>query len=158
MKPESATELDSIDRRILRALQRAGRQSFVELAAEVGLTESPCLRRVKRLEEAGVIAGYAAGLDQRSLGLDVTAFVEVTMERQPARETDAFLARVAEEPHIVECHATSGSHDYLMKVVARSIDHFSELCMEGILQFPGVRHIESSFSMRAVKRSGPLPL
>ena len=155
---DSTQEIDSTDRRILRALQRAGRQSFVDLAAEIGLTESPCLRRVKRLEETSVISGYAAELSQRSLGLDVTAFVEVTMERQPARETDAFLSRVAEEPHIVECHATSGSHDYLMKVVARSIDHFSELCMEGILQFPGVRHIESSFSMRAVKRSGPLPL
>lgn len=157
MKKDDARPLDATDRRILRTLQGAGRISFVDLAAEVGLSESPCFRRVKRMEEDGVITGYAAEVDQRRLDLDVTAFVEVTMERQPAAETDSFLARVAEEPHIVECHATSGSHDYLMKVVARSIDHFSELCMDGILQFPGVRHIESSFSLKAVKLSRSLP-
>lgn len=151
-------ELDATDRRILRVIQGAGRISFVDLAGEIGLSESPCFRRVKRMETEGVIAGYAAELDQRHLGLEVTAFVEVTMERQPTVDTDAFLARVRDEPHIVECHATSGSHDYLMKVVARSIDHFSELCMEGILKFPGVRHVESSFSLKTVKEARALPV
>lgn len=149
---------DTTDLRILRVLQQDGRASFVELAEAVGLSESPCYRRVRRLEEAGVLTGFGARLDQRALGLTVTAFVEVTMERQPASETDAFFECVGAEPHIVECHATSGSHDYLMKVVARSMDHFSELCMDTILAFPGVRHVESSFSLRSVKEGTGLPL
>jgi Lrp/AsnC family leucine-responsive transcriptional regulator len=149
--------LDETERRILRALQADGRLSNVALAERVGLSESPCHRRVRQLEAAGVITGYAALVDQRRLGLDVTAWVQVTMERQPDRATEAFLACVREEPHIVECHAMSGAHDYLMKVVARSIDHFSELCMERILKYPGVQHVESSFSLREVKHARVLP-
>ena len=96
-------------------------------------------------------------MDQRRLGRDVTASVLVTMEKQPDAATQAFLAAVQAEEHIVECYATSGSHDYLMKVVARSIDHFSELCMQRILKFPGVMHVESSFSLKEVKHSRVLP-
>jgi Lrp/AsnC family transcriptional regulator, leucine-responsive regulatory protein len=148
---------DSAERKILRLLQSDGRMPNVELAAHVGLSESPCFRRVKRLEEAGVIKGYAAVVDQRRLGLDVTAFVLVTMEKQPDAATEAFLDCVREEDHIVECFATSGSHDYLMKVVARNIDHFSELCMQRILKFPCVMHVESSFSLKEIKHSRVLP-
>jgi len=149
--------LDPAERKILRLLQSDGRMPNVELASRVGLSESPCFRRVKRLEEAGVIKGYAAVVDQRRLGLDVTAFVLVTMEKQPDAATEAFLDCVREEEHIVECFATSGSHDYLMKVVARNIDHFSELCMQRILKFPGVMHVESSFSLQEIKHSRVLP-
>ena len=146
------------EREILRALQRDGRLSNVELAKQVGLSESPCFRRVRQLEESGVIAGYAAVLDRRRLGLDVTAFVQVTLDKQKHADPSRFLARVAEEPHIVECHAMSGSYDYLLKVVARSIEHFSELCMEHVLRYPGVSNVESSFSLREVKCSRSLPL
>lgn len=150
-------DLDQTERAILRLLQQDGRLSNVALAERVGLSESPCYRRVRQLEQAGVISGYAAVVDQRRLGLDVTAFVLVTMEKQPDAATQAFLAAVHAEEHIVECYATSGSHDYLMKVVARSIDHFSELCMQRILKFPGVMHVESSFSLKEVKHSRVLP-
>jgi Lrp/AsnC family leucine-responsive transcriptional regulator len=150
-------EFDPTERQILRLLQQDGRMSNVALAERVGLSESPCFRRVKRLEEAGVIAGYAALVDQRKLGLDVTAWVQVTMEKQPADATDAFVAAVQAEDHIVECHAMSGSQDYLMKVVARSIDHFSELCMDRILKFPGVMHVESAFSLKEIKHARVLP-
>lgn len=149
--------LDATERAILRLLQQDGRLSNVALAERVGLSESPCYRRVRQLEQAGVIRGYAAVVDQRRLGLDVTAFVLVTMEKQPDAATEAFLAAVQAEDHIVECYATSGSHDYLMKVVAKSIDHFSELCMQRILKFPGVMHVESSFSLKEVKHSRVLP-
>ena len=149
--------LDRIERRILALLQEHGRISNVELAERVGLSESPCFRRVKRLERDGVIARYAAVVDQRTLGFSVTAFVLVNMDKQPDIGTDDFLARVAAEPHIVECHAMSGSHDYIMKVLARDIDHFSELVMQGILKYPGVRHVESSFSLREVKYARALP-
>jgi Lrp/AsnC family transcriptional regulator, leucine-responsive regulatory protein len=150
-------KLDQTERRILRLLQDNGRMSNVELAEQVGLSESPCLRRVRQLESSGLIKGYAAMVDQRLLGLEVTAFVLVTMEKQPDAATEAFIAAVQAEDHIIECFATSGSHDYLMKVVARSIDHFSELCMQRILKFPGVMHVESSFSLREIKHSRVLP-
>ena len=149
--------MDQTERQIVTLLQADGRLSNVALAEQIGLSESPTYRRVRQLEESGVIRGYAALADQRLLGLEVTAFVQVTMERQPDSRTEAFHARVAEEPHIMECHAMSGSHDYLMKVVARSIDHFSELCMERILKFPGVQHVESSFSLKEIKLSRVLP-
>jgi Lrp/AsnC family transcriptional regulator, leucine-responsive regulatory protein len=149
--------LDQAERDILRLLQTDGRMPNVELAAHVGLSESPCFRRVKQLEKSGLIKGYAAVVDQRLLGLEVTAFVLVTMEKQPDAATEDFLDRVREEDHIVECYATSGSHDYLMKVVARNIDHFSELCMQRILKFPGVMHVESSFSLKEIKHSRVLP-
>jgi Lrp/AsnC family transcriptional regulator, leucine-responsive regulatory protein len=150
-------KLDQTERRILRLLQDNGRMSNVELAEQVGLSESPCLRRVRQLESSGLIKGYAAMVDQRLLGLEVTAFVLVTMEKQPDAATEAFIAAVQAEDHIIECFATSGSHDYLMKVVARSIDHFSELCMQRILKFPVVMHVESSFSLREIKHSRVLP-
>ena len=150
--------LDRSERDILRLLQRQGRISNVDLAAQVGLSESPCFRRVRALEEAGIIRGYGAHLDQRALGLQVTAFVLVTLEKQDERKQREFLAQVEAEDHIVECHAMSGSHDYLLKVVARSMEHFSELAMQRILKFAGVRNIESNFSLLAVKEHGALPL
>ena len=149
--------LDRIERQILGALQRYGRLPNVELAARVGLSESPCFRRVKNLERDGVIQGYAAKVDQRALGLTVTAYVHLTLEKRLEQRTD-FHQRVQGEPHIVECHAMSGSHDYLMKVVARDMDHFSELVMGSILRYPGVSNVESSFSLAEIKQSRVLPV
>jgi Lrp/AsnC family leucine-responsive transcriptional regulator len=149
--------MDATEEKILELLQRDGRMSNVALAEQIGLSESPTFRRVRQLEETGVITGYAALVDQRRLGLEVTAFVLVTMERQPDSATESFHACVAAEPHIIECHAMSGAHDYLMKVVARNIDHFSDICMRRILKFPGVQHVESSFSLKEIKHSRVLP-
>ena len=150
--------LDTAETAILRVLQSRGRMSNVELAELVGLSESPCFRRVKSLEERAVISGYRAQLDQRALGLQVTAFVLLNLEKQDDRKQRAFLASVEAEEHIVECHAMSGSHDYLLKVVARSMEHFSQLSMERILKFPGVTNIESNFSLLAVKENAGLPV
>ena len=96
-------------------------------------------------------------LGLKKLGLDVTAFVQVTMAKQPDSTTEAFHSAVRDEPKITECHAMSGSQDYLMKVVARTMDDFSELCMQRILKFPGVQHVESSFSLKEIKNSRVLP-
>lgn len=131
--------------------------SNVELSEKIGLSESPCFRRVKKLERDGVIMRYSAVVDQRTLGFSVSAYVLVNMDKQPDAATEGFLARVVAEPHIVECHAMSGSHDYIMKVLARDIDHFSELVMQRILKYPGVRHVESSFSLDEIKHSRALP-
>ncbi len=150
--------LDRKEREILHVLQNEGRISNVDLAERVGLSESPCFRRVKRLEESGVIQGYSANLDQRQLGLQVTAFVQVSLDQQDDKKQRDFLTRVEAEEHIVECHAMSGSHDFLLKVLAYSMDHFSELSMQRILKFPGVKNMESNFSLMPIKQSRAMPL
>lgn len=150
--------MDRAEREILRTLQKQGRISNVELAEKVGLSDSPCFRRVRSLEESGTIVYYGAQLDQRKLGFQVTAFVLVALETQDDTKLRDFLAGVEAEEHIVECHAMSGSHDYLLKVVARNMEHFSELSMQRILKFPGVKNIESNFSLLAVKEHAPLPV
>ena len=150
--------MDKIEQQILSLLQADGRMPNVQLAERVGLSESPTFRRVKLLEEAGTIRQYVALLDQQRLGLQITAYVSVRMEKQPDGEQHDFHRCVAEEPHIVECHAMSGAFDFLMKVVARDMDHFADLCMQEILKYPGVQHVESSFSLRAIKSSHELPV
>ncbi|MBR9912943.1 MAG: Lrp/AsnC family transcriptional regulator [Gammaproteobacteria bacterium] len=151
-------KLDRSERDILRLLQRDGRLSNVEIAQRVGLSESPCLRRIKALENAGVIDFYSAKLNQRLIGLQVTAFVLVSLEKQDERKRREFLQQVEAEEYIIECHAMSGSYDYLMKVVATSMDHFSDLCMNHILHFAGVTNIESQFSLQVVKENSVLPV
>ena len=150
-------ELDDAERQILTALQHNGRLSNVDLAAQIGLSETPTLRRVKQLEQKQLIQGYAAVVDQRLLGLEVTAYVQITMAGQTDKTTVAFHDCVRAESHIIECHAMSGAYDYLLKVVARNIAHFSHLCMHELLKFPGVAHIESSFSLIELKHSRVLP-
>jgi Lrp/AsnC family transcriptional regulator, leucine-responsive regulatory protein len=149
-------KLDSVERKILRLLQADGRLSNARLAEQVGLSESPCFRRVKQLENVGLIKAYIAVVDQRLLGLDITAFVQVTMKDHRYDET-GFADCVRAEDHIIECHAMSGSYDYLMKVVARNMDHFAEIAMGRILKFPGVKSIESSFNLQDMKYSHALP-
>ena len=150
-------KLDTKEREMLRVLQAEGRISNVELAERVGLSESPCFRRFKRLEESGVIRNYSANLDPAKLGLQITAFVQVSLDKHDDRKRLDFLEQVEAEEHIVECHAMSGSHDFLLKVVAYSMDHFSDLSMQRILKFPGVKNMESNFSLQAVKQSQMLP-
>lgn len=150
--------MDRTERTLLATLQRNGRATNVQLAEAVGLSESPTFRRVRALEETGVIQQYVALLEPRKLGLTVTAYVSVRMEQQPDTWNDDFHDAVIAEPHIVECHAMSGSFDFVMKVVAKDMDHFSELCMQHILRFPGVAHVESAFSLKAIKQSHALPL
>ena len=151
-------KLDRTHQRILHTLQTDGRLSNVELAQKVGISESPCFRRVRQLEEAGLITGYRAVLDQRLIGLQVTAYVHVSIDKHDEAVQEQFLDRVRNEPHIVECHAMTGASDFLLKVVAHSIDHFSDLCIQRILKYPGVTNIESQFSLRAVKQNGALPI
>lgn len=151
-------ERDRTTQRILAALQEDGRLPIVAIAERVGLSDAACLRRIRKLESDGVIQGYSAVVDRHALGLSVVAFVLVTLEKQPGVNTNGFHECVHEEPHIIECHAMSGAHDYLMKVVARDMDQFSELVMRRILRYPGVRHVESSFSLGEIKHSKTLPV
>lgn len=150
-------KLDHHERQILALLQANGRLSNAQLANKVGLSESPCFRRVKQLESVGLIKHYVAVVDQRKLGLDITAFVQVLMKDHTSYDEAQFADCVLREEHIIECHAMSGSYDYLMKLVARNMDHFSEIAMTRLLKFPGVKTIESGFTLNTVKHSHCLP-
>ena len=157
-KPENVYYASRQEIEILKALQEDGRISNVQLANRVGMSESPCLRRVRALEETGVIRGYGARLDRRRLGLDILAFVQVSIDQREDNFAEEFLAAVRREPLIVECYAMSGSHDFLLKVVARSMDEFSELTMRRIPRWPVVQHVSSNFVMDELKATEGLPL
>jgi len=144
-------DLDLTDRKILTELQADGRISNTELSRKVGLSESPCLRRVRKLEEDGVITGYSTLLDRRKLGLEIVAYVQVNLDQRSEADTSAFVQAVRKAPWIVECVAISGTHDYLLKVAARNIDHFGELTMKKLLRFPGVTDVTSNLVLASIK-------
>jgi Lrp/AsnC family leucine-responsive transcriptional regulator len=145
------SELDVTDKKILAELQANGRISNTELARKVGLSESPCLRRVRKLEEDGVIAGYSTLLDHRKLGLDMVAYVQVNLDQRSEADTNAFMNAVKKASWIVECVAISGTHDYLLKVAATNIDHYGELTMKKLLRFPGVTDVTSNLVLASIK-------
>lgn len=145
------TELDVIDKKILAELQANGRISNTDLARNVGLSESPCLRRVRKLEDDGVIAGYSAVLDRRKLGLEMLAFVQINLDQRSEADTHAFEKAVKKAAWIVECVAISGTHDYLLIVAANNIDHFGELTMKKLLRFPGVIDVRSNLVLASIK-------
>jgi Lrp/AsnC family transcriptional regulator, leucine-responsive regulatory protein len=144
-------ELDEIDRRILKALQAEGRLPMVDLAERVGLSPTPCQRRVKRLEEEGVIDRYAALVSPPALGLALQAMVQVTLEDHSERTVDAFEAAIRARPEVVACYAMTGDMDFLLHVLAPDLASFSDFAMKALLRMPGVRGTRSSFIMQAVK-------
>ncbi len=150
--------LSRTDRRILETLQAEGQLSNVDLAARVGLSPSPCLRRVKALEADGIIAGYVALLDRRKLGLDVVAFVEVQVDRHNDTVAEAFKHAILRDPAVVTCQAMTGAFDYLLKVVAPNLDAYAEFTMKRLLKMPGVKDVRSSFVLETLKDSTALPL
>lgn len=144
-------ELDHIDRRILTALQAEGRLPMVDLAERVGLSPTPCQRRVKRLEEEGVIDRYAALVSPPALGLALQAMVQVTLEDHSEKTVEAFEAAIRARPEVVACYAMTGDMDFLLHVLAADLAQFSEFAMKALLRMPGVRGTRSSFIMQAVK-------
>ena len=145
------TDLDVTDKKILVELQANGRISNTDLARRVGLSESPCLRRVRNLEDEGVIAGYSAVLDRRRLGFEMLAYVQVNLDQRSEADTHAFVEAVRKAPWIVECVAISGTHDYLLIVAAKNIDDFGELTMKKLLRFPGVIDVTSNLVLASIK-------
>jgi Lrp/AsnC family transcriptional regulator, leucine-responsive regulatory protein len=150
--------MDGIDRRILEALQQDGRLANLELADRVGLSASPCLRRVKLLERAGVIEGYAARLNRQALGLGLMVFVAVNIERHTDREARAFRQAVAALPEVIACYITSGEHDFLLQVVVEDLDAYRRFTLDTLIKIDGVKDIRSSFAIDVVKENGALPL
>jgi DNA-binding Lrp family transcriptional regulator len=152
------TALDAIDRRILTVLQRDGRLSNVELAEQVGLSPSPCLRRLRRLETTGVIRRYAALLDPNAVGLDVTAFISVSLERNAEQVLEAFEAAVRERPEVLECYPVTGDADFLLKVVTVDLHAYERLMRDHLLRVPGISSTRTSFALTPVKDEALLPI
>ncbi|BBH12123.1 Lrp/AsnC family transcriptional regulator [Chromobacterium haemolyticum] len=153
-----STKLDSIDKRILRALQRSSNQTNVELAQQVGLSPTPCLRRVHLLEELGVIEGYIAQVNPVAVDLKFTAFVRVTLERQNKATVEHFAREIEGAPEVLECHLMAGSYDYLLRVIARDLDDYQRFQMEVLTKIEGVRNVETEIPLKRVKQTTHLPI
>ena len=150
--------LDAIDARILAELQRDGRMTIVDLAERVGLSPSPCLRRVRILESAGVITGYVAVVDQNKVGLEVNVFASIRLERQREEELERFNTAVAQWPEVMECYLMTGTRDYLMRIVVGSLGEYEGFIREKLSRLDGVSSIESSFALRKVKHATAVPV
>jgi len=151
-------KIDRIDGLILAALQRDGRLSNRELSERVHLSESACLRRVRSLEEAGVIDGYAARINQGKVGLPGNVFVSITLNRQEQADLAAFEAAVQGVPEVMECYLMTGQHDYLLRVVVSDPSDFERLHSQHLTRLPGVARVQSSFALRTVRKGSELPL
>lgn len=150
--------LDAADRRILRALQRDGRLAITALAEEVGLSATPCQRRVRRLEEAGVIRRYTAQLDPARIGLPLQAFVQVALESHSEEVAERFHKAVSARPEVLAAYAMSGEMDYLLHVLAPDMESFGDFATRALLRMPGVKATRSGFVLATVKAPGESPL
>lgn len=150
--------LDTIDRRILAALQVTGRMSNAELSEKVNLSPSACHRRVQRLEAEGYIRDYVALLDARRMGVPTTVFVEITLQGQTDEVLDAFERAVSRIPDVLECHLMAGTADYILKVVAENTEDFARIHRQHLARLPGVAQMQSSFALRTVFKTTALPV
>lgn len=159
---KSAEQLDAIDRRILCALQADGRMVYDALAAQVNLSPSATLRRVKRLEESGVIAGYVALVSPERVGLGLTAYLNVRLEKHSEvhkrTPMDLFRAAVQTWPEVVECAALTGEMDFLLRVVVQDMAHYSRFIMDTLLKHPSVEDCKTSFVLDRVKNTTAVPV
>ncbi|CAH1654191.1 Bkd operon transcriptional regulator [Hyphomicrobiales bacterium] len=150
--------LDDIDRKIIAAVQSDGRITTHELAERVGLSPSPCARRLRLLEEAGVIKGYTAIIDQTKVGLPVSAFASIKLERQREESLDRFAKAVALWPEVADCYLMTGQRDYLLRIVVKDLKAYEQFLKDKLTRLDGVASIETSFALGQVKRSEALPL
>lgn len=151
--------MDAYDRKILAALQRDGRISNLELADSIGLSPTPCARRVKALEEAGVIRDYVARLSPEALDLRLTAMLHISMDKHTPERFEAFEGAVREFPEVVECYLITGqSADYVLKVLVRDMDHYQQFLLGKLTRLEGVTGVHSSFVMRKIVDQGALSL
>jgi Lrp/AsnC family transcriptional regulator, leucine-responsive regulatory protein len=159
---DSQLTLDAIDRRILRALQQDGRTTYDVLAEQAGLSPSAVLRRVKRLEESGVVLAYVALVAADRIGLPLTAYLNVRLEKHTERHKrnpmDLFRAAVQAWPEVVECSALTGEMDYLLRVVVQDMAHYSRFVMDTLLKHPSVQDCKTSFVLDRVKNTTALPI
>jgi len=150
--------LDSIDCRILAQLQADGRLSNAELAERVGLSPSPCLRRVRRLEDEGLIQGYAALLNREVLGLDVMAFVQVSLEKHSESAAERFETAIKAMDEVTECFPVTGEDDYILCVVATDLKAYSRFLMDHLMRLPGITNVKSVFALGEIKATTAVPI
>lgn len=152
-------QLDDYDRQILRVLQQDGRISNQDLACRIGLSPSPCLRRLRTLEESGLITGYRALLDAKKLGLSLMALIHISMDQHTPERFSNFEEKIAQIPEVLECLLITGQDaDYQLKVVVRDMDGYQELLLNRITRITGVSGVHSSFVLRRVVDKTALPL
>ncbi len=154
----ASNHLDAIDCKILECLQNDARIANVDLAEQVNLSPSPCLRRVRRLEEEGFVRGYVSLLDPAAIGLPVSVFVQVSLEKQVDDALDAFERAIVARPEVMECYLMTGDSDYLLRVVAPDIAAFQRFLLDHLTRIPGVASIKSSFALKQVSYRTALPL
>lgn len=155
---KSAMSLDDLDRRILRALQQDGRIAVTALAEQVGLSATPCLRRIRRMEEAGVIARYAAVVDPARVGLPIQAFVQVALSSHAEDVAAAFHRSIEARREVIAAYAMSGGMDYMLHVVAADFEAYADFALKALLRMPGVKETRSSFVLMALKPPGAVPV
>lgn len=151
-------KLDAIDLRILAELQRDGKLTNVELANRVGLSASPCLARVRQLERAGVISRYVALVNPETLGLMISVFIQITLERQVEKALETFEARMNAFPEVMECYLMTGDSDYLVRVMVPDMAALERFIVKDLTTIPGIANIRSSFALKQVKYQTALPL
>ena len=152
------SKLDEIDSKILAELQANARLRNVELAEKVGLSASPCLRRVRRLEELGIIKGYATLVDQQAVNLPVSVFIQVTLEKQIEPALELFECQIREWPEVMECYLMTGDADYHLRVVTTDLAQYERFLMEKLTRLDGVASIKSAFSLKQVTYRTALPV
>lgn len=152
------SNLDDIDRHILRVLQKDGATQNVQLAEKVGLSPSPCSRRVKMLEEAGVIERYVALVDASKVGLGLTVFARIWLTGQDVETVDHFTDQVLRLPHVVECHLMAGDCDFLLRVVAADLDDYRRFQINHLTRIKGVQSVKTEIPMQKIKLTSELPL
>jgi DNA-binding Lrp family transcriptional regulator len=150
--------LDSIDRRLLAELQAEGRVTNVDLARRVGLTAPPCLRRVRALEEAGVIRGYHADLDPSRLGFTIIVFAMVSLKSQAEEDLRAFENHIRTLPEVRECHMLNGEIDFILKIVSKDLQSFQEFLTSKLTPAPNVASVKTSLTIRTAKNEPGVPL
>lgn len=150
--------LDGIDREILRILQIDSQLTNVELSNRIGLSPTPCLRRVKRLEESCFIRGYRAVVDRRKLGYTIMAFVQVTLNQTIDSALEMVETAARERPEIITCTLLTGDYDYLLQVVARDLDHYSDFVRNHLSTIPAIQNIKTSFALEHTVRNRPIPV
>ena len=150
--------LDSIDRRLLAELQAEGRVTNVDLARRVGLTAPPCLRRVRSLEEDGVIKGYHADLDASRLGFTITVFAMVSLKSQAEEDLRAFENHIKALPEVRECHMLNGEIDFILKIVSKDLQSFQEFLTSKLTPAPNVASVKTSLTIRTAKHEPGVPL
>lgn len=150
--------LDNLDKRILTALQQDGRLQNNELAKQVGLSPSPCLRRVKLLEDAGVIERYTAILNATKVGKGLTVFARIWLKGQDAKTVNHFIEAVKHLPQVIECHLMAGDCDFLLRVVASDLEDYRQFQMEHLSRIDGIQSVKTEIPMQVIKQSFALPL